>query len=458
MPVVPSMSKLNAASVDILNAIRNSASTNYKDYVPVAVDADSVRTIGAVIMLYPALQNEFLNALVNRIGKVIIESKTYENPWAIFKRGTLEMGETIEDVFVNIARPFQFDPATAATNVFARQIPDVRAAFHVVNWQKFYKQTVSREQLQHAFLAIEGVTDLISQIIKAMYTGLNYDEFLTMKYLIARNILNGQLTPITVPTVTTANMKPIVSTIKATSNAMEFLGTNYNLAGVSNSSTKDEQYIITTAEFDAVMDVEVLAAAFNMDKADFMGHRIMVDSFGELDTERLAKLFENDSTYTPLTSAQITALKAIPAVLVDKQWFVIFDNLLQMEEQHNSEGLYWNYFLHAWKTFSASPFANAAVFVPGTPSITSVTVAPSAVTVTAGQSVTFTATVATANFAPQSVTWSAQYPNDVIIDAHGVVTVKSTASHASNKITATSTYDSTKSAYGTITVSGVSNN
>ena len=114
MPTIPNVSALTGSSVDILNAIRNSASANYRDYVPAADPSqDSVREIGAIIMNYPVLQNEFLTALVNRIGRVLITSKMYSNPWASFKQGMLEFGETVEEIFVNIAKPFQYDPAVA---------------------------------------------------------------------------------------------------------------------------------------------------------------------------------------------------------------------------------------------------------------------------------------------------------------------------------------------------------
>ena len=407
MPNVPSTTTLSRSSVDILNAIRNSASTNYRDYVPAASpNQDSIREIGAVIMQYPTLQNEFLNALINRIGRVIITSKLYSNPWAKFKKGILEFGETIEEIFVNIAKPFEYDPAVAENKVFKREIPDVRAAFHVLNYQKFYKSTIQNEQLRQAFLSWTGIQDLIAKIVDAMYAAANYDEFQTMKYMLAKHILNGQLYPTQVATVQSSNMKAIVSTVKGVSNNLTFMSTKYNLAGVANHTQKQDQYIIVNSDFDATMDVEVLASAFNMDKADFMGHRVLVDSFGELDTTRLNELFGNDPNYTALTSAEITALDAVPAVLVDKDWFMIYDNLMNFTEQYNGEGLYWNYWYHAWKTFSISPFCNAVVFVPGAPSITSVTVSPSTATVTAGQFVLFSATVVTANFASKAVNWT----------------------------------------------------
>lgn len=464
MPTIPSTRGLNATSVDILNAIRNSASANYRDYVPVATQStDSIRSIGAVIMNFPALQNEFLTALVNRIGRVIITSKMYSNPWAIFKKGMLEFGETVEEIFVNIAKPFQYDPAVAESRVFAREIPDVRAAFHILNYQKYYKATIQNEQLRQAFLSWDGVTDLIAKITDSMYTGANYDEFQVMKYLLARHILNGELTPVTIPTVQTSNMKSIVSTVKGVSNNFEFMSNKYNLAGVATYSNKNNQYIIVNAEFDAEMDVEVLASAFNMSKADFMGRRVMVDSFGNLDNTRLNALFSGDSSYTAITTAEATALDAIPAVLVDKDWFMIFDNLANFTEQYNGEGLYWNYWYHVWKTFSISPFANSAVFVPGTPSITSVTVSPDAVTIPVGQSVLLSATVVTSNFASKAVNWSVvatgttTTPDGVYISPLGELTIDVDADVDSGDtltVTATSVVDSTKSDTATVTVSG----
>lgn len=460
MPTIPEITRLTASSEDILNAIRNSASANYRDYVPAAsVKQNNIKEIGAIVMNDVALQNEFLTALVNRIGRVIINSKLFSNPWAKFKRGILEYGETIEEIFVNIARPFQYDPAVAETKMFAREIPDVRAAFHFLNYQKFYKSTIQQEQLRQAFLSWQGINDLIAKIVDAMYTGANYDEFMVMKYMIGRHALNGEIFPKQISGVSAANMKGIVGTIKGLSNNFEFMSGKYNVAGVQNYSLKENQYIIVNSEFDAVMDVEVLASAFNMDKADFMGHRVLVDSFGSLDADRLAELFAGDPNYVPLTSAELTALDAIPAVIVDEDWFQIYDNLIEFTEKYNAEGLYWNYWLHEWKTFSISPFANAAIFVPGAPAITSVTISPEEAVVMPGQSVLLSATVVTANFATKAVKFTltisgeAADPDVATISPLGVLTVAPDIDAGTEiTVTATSVYDDTKSDTATVTV------
>jgi hypothetical protein len=455
MPTLPEIQDLNASAVDILNVIRNNASHDYQDYVPKATsEIASLRSIGNVLMSNNNYQNQFLTALINRIGRVLLTNKSYTNPLSMFKKGMLELGETVEEIFVNIAKPHQFNPDTAQDTAFKREIPDVRAAFHTMNFQKRYKTTISHEQLRQAFLSWQGITNLISKIIESLYTAAQYDEFLTMKYLIAKMIITGRVYAKDIPAVTETNMKSITSSIKGISNQLEFMSNAYNMTGVYNHTPKSEQYLLVNSLFDATMDDEVLASAFNMDKAQFMGNRVLVDSFGKLDTDRLKELFANDAFYTEFSSAELSALDAIPAILIDEGWFMIFDNLFDLVPLLNPEGLYWNYNHHTWKTFSVSPFANAVLFVSGLPSITSVEVNPSTATIKTGQKLNFDATVVTANFAPQTVKWSitGQTSEKTFIDIYGVLYIASDEEGTEITVTATSTFDVTKTATATVTI------
>ena len=455
MATKPKIVTLTNNSVDVLNAIRNSASINYRDYVPIATaDADSIREIGATIMDYPALQNEFLNALVNRIGRVILTSKSYQNPWAMFKKGFLEFGETIEEVFTNIAKPFQFDPAVAENEIFKREIPDVRSAFHVLNYQKFYKATVSQEQLRMAFMSWDGVTSLISSIVESMYTAANYDEFITMKYLLCKRILSGQMywaNPKNDMSQYTG--KDIVKSIRQCSDNLTFLSPKYNLAGVYNSTEKNNQYIIIPSKWMAEFDVEVLAAAFNMNKVEFMGHVVLVDSFNDLDAARLKELFKDDPTYTEFGEFELANLETVAAVLVDKDFFMIFDNLQNFTENYNGQGLYWNYFYHVWKTFSTSPYANAILFTcmgGETWEAATIEVTPNAATVLPGQSVQLKAAIDGSAFASKAIDWesSSEYAT---VNKSGVVTVLANAPK-STQITITAKAHAHPATTGTATI------
>lgn len=454
MAIKPKQATLTANSVEILNTIRNSATPYYKQMIPQAkANTGSIRQIGNIMMNYEPLQNEFLSALYNRIGWVIITSKMYYNPWSPFKKGLMELGETVEEIFVNIAKAHTFNPEKAETNFMKREIPDVRAAFHTMNYQKFYKATISNDQLRQAFLSWQGITDLIAKIVDAMYTAHNYDEFQVMKYMLARNILNGYLYPVTVAQVDKENAPDIVTEIKAISNELVYESPSYNLNGVYTFTEKNDQFIITNARFDAVMDVNVLASAFNMDKVEFMGHRVQIDGFDRIDENRMNELFAGDPNagYIPLTEDEKAALKAVPAVLIDRDYFMIFDNLYKFTEDYNGEGLYWQYWYHAWKTFSTSPFANAVIFVPGTPDVTSVTVSPATATVNKGAMLQLNAAVVTEGFAPKSVVWSINSELSTITQ-NGLLTVSADETAATITVTATSTFDGTKVGTATIAV------
>ena len=451
MPTRPSRVTLDTNVLNVLNAIRNNASNNYRDYVPPITDTSQLRQIGTIIMDNVALQNEFLTALVNRIGRVIIATRMYQNPWARFKEGYLEYGESVEEIFTNIAKPYEYDFSEENETRFAKKrLPDVRAAFHVMNYRKFYPVTVTDKQLRQAFLSSEGVSQLISDIVNSIYTGANYDEFLTMKYLIAVNLINGRMYPIEVDAISADNAKSIITDVKSTANILEFPSTKYNPAGVFQRTPKDEQMIIINAKFDAIMDVNVLASAFNMDKAEFVGQRILIDSFGSLDTDRLNMLFNDDPNYVALTQAQLSALDEIPMVVVGEKFWRVWDNLNEFTEFYNPEQLYWNYFYHQWKTFSTSPFENALVYVPETPAVTSVEVTPATATVTAGSSLALTTVVTVTGFAPKTVTYESDNAG-VTITEGGVVQVDADATGTAT-ITITSTYDTTKTDTVTITI------
>lgn len=415
---------------------------------------DTLRNIGEVIMNYQPYQNAFLNAIVNRIGRTIITSKMWNNPWSMFKKGYLEFGETVEEIFVNIAKPFTYDPQGAEETWMRRNIPDVRAAFHKMNFQKYYKATISNDQLRQAFLSWQGITDLIAKIVDSMYTGMRYDEYITMKYMLGREIVNGDMAVESSAAAQVANYKSIIAGIRATSSKLEFLSTAYNRAGVSNATMRENQYVIISAEMEANVDVEVLAAAFNMGKAEFLGHVIIVDSFTEHDDARLALLFDDES-FTPFTDAELTSLGKINAVILDEDWWMVFDNFENFTQNYNGEGLYWQYWYHTWKTFSVSPFANAVVFSSETSSITSVTVSPATADVQQGQLAQFTATVVKVGTVKTTVEWSisseATLKSGTKIDQNGLLQVDP-AEPADTVITVTATSTVDDTAYDTATV------
>lgn len=455
MPVKPQVKNLTATSSQIFNNVRANLGEYFQSIVPMAnADMGNSRDIGAVIMANPELSNAFLSALINRIGRVVLTSKEYSNPWADFKKGLMEYGETVEEIFVNIAEPHTFDPVGAQDTVFKRTIPDVKSAFHTMNYQKHYDVTISNDQLRQAFLSSNGITDLIAKIIDSLYTSANYDEFITMKYLLGRQALKGAIKETQIPELT-AGADDIMEVIKATSNDLEFLRDDYNIAQVSTSTQKEDQYLIMNTKFNAKIDVKVLAMAFNMEKAEFLGHQVLVDSFGfnSKELQRLDLLFDGESNYQKITEEENKILKAIPCMLIDRDFFMVFDNFNNMTEQYNGKGLYWNYWYHVWKTFSISPFANATLFSPTATTIVDITVSPETATLSKGATLQMSAKVNGTGFVPQGISWSIEQGNTTsTITPAGLLIIDKDEPNSNLTIKATSIVEDTVESSATITI------
>lgn len=366
MPRRIAVNELNASTLDILNVIRENAGYDYQQNVPVVEKSSDIPKVGEIIYGTPAFANQFINALVNRIAIVRVQSATFNNPYEILKKGFIEFGETVEDIFVSIAKAVEFDPEKAAAREFKRTFPDVRSAFHTMNYRVMYPVTIQDEDLKQAFLSIDGVQNLIAKIVDAVYTAANYDEFLLFKYLIIKAVSHGHMYPLSVGDGT--KLTDAAKKFRGTSNKLPFMSSEYNDSGVKTTTPKDRQVIFMDADFNAEFDVDVLASAFNMDKADFMGRLFLMDDWTKFDNERFEVIRANSDGMEEVTTAELALMADVKAVICDENWFQVYDNKSQFTEDYVAAGLYWNYFYHQWKTISSSPFANAVVFVTDTAS------------------------------------------------------------------------------------------
>lgn len=369
MPKRIAVSTLQASTVDILNTIRANASSEYQNLVPEIADAHEIPRVGEVLFGYPTLANQFLASLMNRIALVRVKSVTFNNKFSMFKKGYLEFGETVEEIFVELAKVQRFDPDKAQAREFKRTLPDVRTAFHMMNWRVQYPITVSHQQLRTAFTSENGVRDLIERVIQSVYTAAEYDEWLLTKYLIIKAVSSGKLKAIGIGN---GDMSEAAIVYRGTSNQMEFVRTDYNESGVHTATPKNRQYILMDSMYNARYDVSVLANAFNMDKADFKGKLVLVDSFTTFDNDRWAAIRAESDGIEEVTADELALMADVKAILLDEDWFQIYDNLTEMTETFVGSGMYWNYWLNTFKTISHSPFANAVVFaldadVPATP-------------------------------------------------------------------------------------------
>lgn len=326
-----------ADNITVLNTVWENASTDYQTRIPQAT-RDNITAVGNAILTYQSAKNEFLNALVNRISLVVISSKMANNRLKAFKKGMLEYGADVEEIFTTMATANQFNVTTAETEVFKRVKPDVKAMFHRVNREDFYKVTIEEAQIKRAFLTSDGLGKLVASIVNSLYSGDEHDEYILMKELINQYFTGvNKAKFIEVPKVTDqATAQEFMRAVKQTSTDFTFMSTDFNPQGVMTKAEQNEQVLLIHKNVDTLVNTDLLAWAFNNGNFDPNIQKVVVDDFGGLANTQ--------------------------AVLVDKQFFMVWDKLMETRNQYNAQGLYYNYWLHHHQILSTSQFANAVQF------------------------------------------------------------------------------------------------
>lgn len=324
-------------------------------------NSTNIREFGEVLFTYETLMNRFINYLVNKIAYTKVSKMYYTSPFGFAKRGQIPFGETIEMIWVDVAKAHAFCKDTDDWAMLKQEKPDVVAAYVNRNREDMYKRTINRAMLASAFNSEESLGRLVDAIINGMYTGNEVDEMLYVMALISNGLDKNNISLVNVPEPTDeASAKALLTAIRSTSNNLTIPSTQRNRAGVLNTTAKGDQRLYITPKAEAVTSVEALAYAFNVDRAEFIGRVTMIP--------------------------EIPGHPEIVAILADEDWLNIYDNLFESHDFFNGEKLYYQYWLHVWQTYFLSPFHNAVAFTTGdVETYTAVTVTPASATYNQGQ-------------------------------------------------------------------------
>ena len=345
-----SVTLLPSQTIGILNTIRSGASQAFQERFPEAT-AENLKDWSIGLKDRRELYNEFVGLLV-RIGKVIIDSQSYQNELARFKKGELPYGSTIQDIWVDIATSEGvFDPA--GSNPLGRRLSDVQALYVDVNRRDKYVKSISRPQLLNAFTSPERLGDFIMAQINALYSGAEYDEYLACKELLGNYAPFYQTynVPDVFTTLNSSNLTALVKTMRKAYKDIQFMSREHNAQGVMKKTSKGEATLFIRKDIMAELDVDVLASAFNMDKTTFLGKVVEVEDFGTNDN-----LDATVGGTAPVSSAGIVA------VLIDDDTLQVYDQLKEMATILNPDGLFENYFYHVWQVFYMRKYCNAIAF------------------------------------------------------------------------------------------------
>lgn len=329
---------LNATNAQILNAVRDQAGLEYQMRIPAVSDGDISKALKELDK-YTPMWNIFMSTLLNTIGLRMFNENLYENRLRPLKSGSLAFGGMVEEYSINLIQAEEYD--VNDTNVFEVNEPDMEVNWHRINSRRRYPLTINEDLIAEACESDGGLSALITYIMQTPQNSAEWDEYLLMLELLAKyqtedGFANVQVSDILTAADPEVAGKQLVKAVSTWYEKSKFYRRDTNAAGIDAVSRN--MILLTTPEIQASYNVDVLAAAFNMSRAEFMADRVLtVDKFPE-------------------------GLSGTQAILLDADWYKVFDTKNKVASIYNPKTLNWNHFLHRWGIFSCSRMRPAIRF------------------------------------------------------------------------------------------------
>lgn len=331
----------------------------------------------------PNIKNEFINTLTNKVTKTLIFSKAFENPLQMLKQGSLDYGDTIEQVFVRMCSMKNMDEhwdgsTTTEGDLIKPVKPNARVQYISKNVAKKFKHSISDKQLRKAFHNEEGLYKMIMEIVTQLVTKINYEEMNMMLNTLCRAVdgvtyegvdfIQGE------PNVHKmfakevvgyeSNPSQLVEDIRAIVGELKFPNTKYNMSGELTYTNTEDLVLVTLPSVNAKIDVNVLAHAFNVSSTDL---NVRVIEVPHLNIKGVGGQY-NNTTDADILSPVSTTNSALPtgkkpiAILMDKDFLQIYDVWQGAGTFYNAEQEYVNYFASREYIMACALFSNAILF------------------------------------------------------------------------------------------------
>lgn len=366
MPYIPNVVGNSALDAATLTAIGADVG------VGVEVVTDNVQTLytyGNAVLAETSLTNRWLSALVNKIVRSRLVDNMYKDRLSPAFKGVLDVGDGVEEILTAPAGVKRQGPGGSAepANPFAADMPSVYVKWHVTNANMVYSVRVSRKRLRAAFASFGALDSFVQYLVDSLYNGYEWDCQILTKFKMAQAALAriAASKNVEVADPATGDGVEFLAGAREYAELFKWMSDQYNEAGVPVPMTGDRLYITMTAKAGAHVDVKDLAAAFNLDYAQFIGRRLPVDSFSFTAAEkaRIEEITGLGAGNFPIDSDDEALLATVIGIIYDI-------DLLQVYDQHepelwtNSNGAEAeeNFWLHCDRIVSLSPFANCIVF------------------------------------------------------------------------------------------------
>lgn len=266
--------------VEIFNAVRSATSPQFQVRIPAATQGN-IRNAVDTMRNFPYLRDEFTGVLIQRLIGLYVQHADWDDPLKLIgsPRTLKRYGSTYEQAAVGLvkARTRNFDKEYLGDDVYGRYSLPTASVFHPLTFDHYYPVTIPEDALLTAFDGEAGMSNYISEIMNAPILSDRNDMYLMKTQCFAEYARKGGFYRVNTPDVgsassTEADAKTLLRLIQQVANELKASPMSampkYNAQSWVTPWRDSEAILFATPAVIAALNVEALAAAFHIDRAN----------------------------------------------------------------------------------------------------------------------------------------------------------------------------------------------
>ena len=275
--------------------------------------------------------------LQDKIGKQITLDGTFQDKLPELSGDELPLGKTIEEWFIDLTLPSNFD-ATGADNDKPAYPTVEDVAYCYTLGRKKIKTTVPYDNVERAALSAEGAADMTGKIMERIQNSESLYEYNLKKQLLATLATKAaaNATVVALPN-TTENAEKAIIAIKSAVEDASFAHEGDSLTAGALIGASPELVLYVKKGFMPQVEVNAFAGAFNKADLAIPASIKVVDDIPSTDTK-------------------------VWGILVDPRGIKLHPGYKAMRSHENADGDFINYVLHTEFTGFISKYTFVRVF------------------------------------------------------------------------------------------------
>ena len=373
----------------ILNELRATASNAYQDTVPMVDASTTIMDVGEAVIKAPqSIKNEFMENLFNKIGLTLVDYPVVNNHLSFLKKGTLEYGQTIEDIYVGLAQAQPYitgmNDGIAPDQFSIKKLPHYSAFYNTI-LSRQYQLTRHLTDLKKAFHGSSSMELFIGGMMNAITSREAYDDYRMTVAVMARQIEEasksdnhkGRVRLITLFNETVPAEEQVTADtafksmlflqffsnqLKKWAKRMNYLREDLNLAGVPHILPKEQQRIMMPGDILVDFETELLPWAYH-------NGNLQIGGVDEIDAWYTIGAKNEETEGVTVEPDELSAKAAFTTdgsmcvgVISDPGMTKIYNKEHIGSSAENAAGNYWNLFTSVEDIYAASPYRNFVYF------------------------------------------------------------------------------------------------